>query len=414
MSTANVNALFQGLKSKPSFSKTITIAAGDPEEAILLAARREIRSALRIAFGAFRANLFPDEIRKSLFSRRDFKFHDSARAIHSIDIRFLTQGSHAYGTLNRPAQPEYQEVDLDDGVYVPLPFVDGRPIYSSEGLFRIIQDALAPLAKSKGWTFKQKDTCVRICLPGKNAHIDLPLFAVEQKSFQDLSDLYERQMGTSFRKTIVSLNEILDSTAKNVRLLSSSILLADRQEDWRPSDPKEIHDWFESQVTRYGPVLRRLCRYFKAWRDETWTTCSLSSLTIMVACVEGLKALDLRPTDMRDDLLVLHVANALSDKFQNGKISWRVGEQPLDTNWSASDRQTYVAKARDLAKEVDSALNGTFHKEIVIRRLQSVFGDRFPNAPDAISIAASSQTAAVLQTAPISVAMPIVGTSVSA
>ena len=39
---------------------------------------------------------------------------------------FFTQGSHAYKTQNLPCYAS-QEIDLDDGVYFPMTFVENNP-----------------------------------------------------------------------------------------------------------------------------------------------------------------------------------------------------------------------------------------------------------------------------------------------
>ena len=410
----NANALFQGLKSKPSFNNVITIRPGDAEDKMLREARSEIRKAIRGAFSSFGRQMLDKSLHARLLEGRDPKMQDAARSVQQFDVRFLTQGSHAYLTLIRPAQPDEQEIDLDDGVYVPMPFIGGRPLFSSDGLFAVIERALSPLVKEKGWTFERKDTCVRVCLTGQGAHIDLPLFAVEESAFKDLSNLYEKQLGVSLRKTKGPLNEVFDTGAKNIRLSENQVLLADRKKDWRVSDPKAIHDWFEAQVERYGAVLRRTCRYMKAWRDETWGSCCLPSLALMVACVDALEAMGDRPSESRDDLMILNIAKQLPGKLQAGGIVWRKGETPLDEEWSDDDRTRLVEAANRMFQKIDNALNYTFHSEIVISLLQGIFGDRFPNAPESVDIASASQTAAVLTTDAATVAMPIVGTSVSA
>jgi hypothetical protein len=414
MTRANANALFKGLKSKPSFTNVITIRPGDPEDSMLMDARKILRASIRASFAHFRPSLLTEEMRGSLFERRDYQFQAAAKAMTSVDVRFLTQGSHAYGTLNRPAHPPHQEIDLDDGVYVPMPFVGGRPLFSSEGLFRVVEGAMRPVVQANGWSFKRKDTCIRVSLIGKGGHIDLPLFAVEESDFRNLSAIYEQQTGLTFKTTKARLNETLDTSARNIRLREGRILLADREQDWRPSDPKAIHDWFVDQVKRFGRVLRRQCRYMKAWRDETWSSCSISSLALMVACVDAFAGLNSQPAEDRDDLMFLHVASTLADKFSSGGIAWRPGESSLDGSWSPEERQEYVQKVTHLATEIDAALNGTYNSHIVVNHLRAAFGSRFPEAPESVTVNAASQTAAVLQNKPATVSMPLVGSSVSA
>ena len=413
MTRANANALFAGLKTQQSFNNAIHIQSGDPEDKALISARSKIRAQLRSSFKGIKSYLRRDDIRKVLFVNRGDHFHQQARKLESIDVRFLTQGSHAYGTLIRPAQPQFQEIDLDDGVYVPMPFVEGRPIFSSAGLFEIIQRVLDPLVEREGWHFVRKDTCVRICLPGQNAHIDLPLFAVDINEFVSLANSYKNLKGEGFRKTR-NLNEVFDTEARNIRLAEGRILLADREMDWRPSDPKAIHDWFIEHVKIYGNVLRRSCRYIKGWRDETWQDCNLKSLALMVASVDIIKALDLMPSEERDDLIMLRIAEALPDRIRKGHLTWREGQVPIDENWPPEEREQFAVEAEKLAKILHSALEDVYHPEIIVRHLRDVFGERFPDAPESISLSEADQTGEVLETKASTVAMPLVGTSVSA
>ena len=66
-----------------------------------------------------------------------------------------------------------------------------------------MQKALEPLAEQEGWSFKRKDTCIRLTLNGEGAHIDLPLFAVEEVVLGRLAGIYEERTGTTLRKTAI-------------------------------------------------------------------------------------------------------------------------------------------------------------------------------------------------------------------
>lgn len=412
-STANANALFQGLRSVPSFNNAIHIKKGDHEAALLRDARKKIRSVIRAEFTSLKSMLLDVEFSEKLFDRRDFTFREAAKRFASIDVRFLTQGSYAYETLIRPAWPNIQEIDLDDGIYMPLPFVNGLPLFSSGGLFVLIEKALSPLAKKEGWSFKRKSTCVRIELTGQGAHIDLPLFAVEITEFQLLKQQFEKQVGVDLRESH-NLSVEFDTNARSIRLREGKILLADREEDWRVSDPKAIHDWFIDQIERYGSVLRRICRYTKSWRDHTWDDCDLSSLVLMVICVEALADLEDRPAEDRDDLMMLHVADHLPNTIRKGNITWQEGAPVLDSHWRPYHREEFAEAAEAMAAEIRKALETCYDSRLVVRQLRNVFGDRIPDAPWSVKFRSENQTDKVVRTAPVTVAMPVVGTSVSA
>tara|TARA_R110000787_G_C13435604_1_gene445922 strand:- start:2496 stop:3740 length:1245 start_codon:yes stop_codon:yes gene_type:complete len=413
MTLANANPLFQGIFRPPSFNQTIYIKRGDDEDRLLRDARTKIRRALRTAFSQFAKFVADQDNRQLLLEDRSAEVAKSARGIESLDVRFLTQGSHAYGTLIRPGYVG-QEIDLDDGVYVPMPFLNGQPAFSSKGLFALIERALSPLVEAEGWTFKRKRTCIRIILTGLGAHIDLPLYAVDQGEFTDLRDRFRNTFGTSFRKAD-GLARLLqeDQAGRSIRLSGNGLLLAHRDLDWYASDPQGLHDWFEGQVDIFGEVLRRLSRYGKAWRDVTLGKCDLSSLALMVIACETLEELGDAPSDNRDDEIVLAFANALPSKIRQGGLVWREGEDPLDEDWSSAKREEYAAAADAFAEEVQAALNTTYHGKIVVDHLRSVFGERFPNTPDAVKFGASNQAATILSTAPSKQPSPDVGTSTS-
>jgi hypothetical protein len=414
MTIANANALFQGLKTKASFTKTITIERGDPEDILLRESRKKIRGVIRNAFGGFEGYFRDSNLQPVLLNARDHRFVALAKNLKSLDVRFLTQGSHAYRTLIRPALPN-QEIDLDDGIYVSLPFVGGRPLLTSEGLFQIIERALAQLVESEGWTLKRKDTCVRIQIAPGKAHIDLPLFAVEREGLNVVLLSAQKALGEPIVKTS-RITDLLDgSFRKSLSLAEGSILLAVRgEEDWRKSDPKAIHDWFTDQVDVLGAVVRRLCRYSKAWRDYKLGNCALSSLALMVMCVEALAAMGERPSENRDDLLLLKVVSQFPAKLTTGGLVWRKGESPLDENWTDVERKLFVNSAKAFADTLNSALQHKYDREQIVLAIQGELGKRFPNAPESIDITRGGQTAEVLETKASVVAMPTVGTSVSA
>lgn len=412
MTLANANALFQGLKSKPSFTKAIHIKAGDEEDILLLGARNIIRRQIRAAFAEFRKYLRDSERREELFEDRDLDFKQAGDVLKSVDIRFLTQGSRAYGTLIRPAQPAFQEIDLDDGVYFPMPFVNDRPVFASKALFKLITDILAPLAEKYGWELEPKDTCLRVILTNRNAHIDLPLFAVRQSSFQTLTDAYEKQTGQTARKA-QNLNDSFDNEARSLRLEKADILLAHRKKDWIPSDPKEIHDWFIDQIARFGQVLRRVIRYSKGWRDNVWAESDLSSIALMIACRDCIAELGERPVNDRDDLLMLRVAERLPERIRRGNLCWREDRPAVCEDWDEVEREKMAVAAEAFAAVLDAALNSSTHPTVVVRRLRETYGDRFPDAPESVAIERAAQTSEVVNTKPAKVSFPLVGTSAS-
>src|SRR3546814_4233560 len=97
-----------------------------------------------------------------------------------VEVKFMTQGSFAYKTINDPPQSR-QEIDLDDGMYVPVEFLDsGEPALVAKLLFDFVVETLKPLALTEGWTgVERKPNCVRVKLwPG--AHLNIPIYRSEE------------------------------------------------------------------------------------------------------------------------------------------------------------------------------------------------------------------------------------------
>ena len=412
MTCANAAPLFTGLKRAASFNNNIHITHGDDEDKYLRECRRKIRTALRQKFQNFGAVVADDSFRMLLNEGRGNDFGKKIRSVDIVDIRFLTQGSHAYKTLVRPAFLGTQEIDLDDGIYFPMPFIEDRPLFASAGLFSVVRAALVDLIAAEGWEFgKQKDTCLRVKLPKHYAHIDLPLFAVEETAFSLIKKTLEDRLGGNFRDSI-NLNEALSEFGlRDQRLNDAQILLAHRREDWIPSDPKIIHDWFESKVSTHGPVLRRLCRYLKAWRDKTWATGGPSSIALMALAVAILDALEGNAAETRDDLLTQLVAGQLPNRIRDGNITGPNSLPAFDLGWT--ERSEYVQRSQDFSDALTKALFETTDKQQVVDHLIDQFGIKFPDEPEAVSIDMSDQIGALADVTPATVAAPSVSNSVS-
>jgi len=165
-------------------------------------------------------------------------------------------------------------------MYVRVDFLDGRPALVAQALFQMVEQALAPLCRARGWALdRSKQTCVRVEI-SSDSHIDIPIYSAPRGLEGQLafaSDALQKSMITK------------RAGQEYTRLPSDQIMLAHRDGSWQQSDPLKLHEWVENCVTRYGEDFRRLCRYLKGWRDHTWKGCCLSSITIMAAVAEALK-----------------------------------------------------------------------------------------------------------------------------
>lgn len=384
MTLANAHALFHGQQVGGNYLTKLTIA--DEERAKLMAARKAIRAALR-------------EAASTLAEQEDvWKENDKVSMARGnrpkVVVKFMTQGSFAYKTINAPAQRTHQEIDLDDGMYVPVTFLEGqRPPFAAKALFSFVERVLETLClRNSGWHLdKSKEHCARIKL-WKGAHIDVPIYSIPQDRFQQLVESMERLNILTATFGSSSFSKGLDP------LPSDKIMLAHRSGKWEQSDPQQLNDWVENRVKRYGEVYRRLCRFFKGWRDYTWSDCKLSSICLMASVDEALNQLGGQPASDRDDALILEVAKLLP-AILNGNVKNPVlPNLSLNAHWSADQKTNYVEAATMLQNGMSGALENMSDAESIVGALQRQFGNRIPDRPDLVLI--TSQLEMIRKSAP--------------
>lgn len=409
MTLANAHSLFLGLKADISFKRAIHIDTGDDEDSMLRRADGEIRSAIRSAFRRVGTILDSDEGRRRRVSERAGEAISKSRRVLSLDVRFLRQGSFAYRTLIRPAQQPPQELDLDDGVYVPVEFVGGVPIFRSAAFFYVIEQALEPLLREHpDWELETKDTCVRISFKDKGAHIDLPLFAVDEDEFRRIEKNLNDASDGQARVEKVLNEHRRPGLNDHYRVQPSAILRADREKDWEPSDPKKFQDWFAAWADggQLGPVLRRVSMYGKAWRDYHFEDSALSSMAVMVSSVAALKAIPGKPADNRDDELALLALKRLRSDLNGEGIFHPHTNARLDANIDDAERERLTETLDQSIKSFDAALNFTTNAYVVVKHLRNIFGERLPDLPEAVDIKRAAQVAAYTEEKAATVAHP--------
>lgn len=377
----NLNPLFIGSLSKPGLHQALVLP---PEEREALnEARRIIRAALREGLPALIKQAYP-----TLKKIPTPKFH--------------TQGSCAYETVVWPAHIPPQQVDMDDGCYMPLSFMKGaQPDIASKFFFGAVETVLAPVARRHGWKINPgapKPTCTRIELDATK-HIDIPLYAIPDQEFEKLIQFAEAR----------AAGRILEARADNEwdLLPADTLLLAHREEGWKPSDPRPLRDWIIRQALLKSEQLRRLMRYAKAWRDWIWPNGSApSSILLMVAVDRAMLA-----AETRDDLAFLKIAAKLPDilagEVENPVSPGELLSDRLDEDGIRSD---VVDRARALHAALQHAIMVCDQPEEACRSLRQVFGPRFP--ADAVAIEKVKAAAVVTATPARKVEKePIVGRS---
>ncbi|MCG7983788.1 MAG: hypothetical protein JAY90_13710 [Candidatus Thiodiazotropha lotti] len=340
------------------------------QDQMLRDARKKVRTAIRAAFTEARKYL-KEEVPEA-----------DVEVISKIKPMFLTQGSYAYKTLNTPCQP-CQEIDLDDGVYLPMSFINKEPSKNMEWFFWIVDGALKALAKQEGWEFtKEKSTCSRVTLPG-NAHIDVPLYAIPDERHVKMMESVDLRNALNRKHMSAILFSNNMAVAKQALLDEEDVHLADRESGWRKSDPMAIAIWFKQEIAirgyGSGQRLRRICRFLKGWRDFVWEKGGPSSLTLMVCAVEAYPEDD----QDRDDYALLKVVEKLPAKLSASIHNLAF---PYDSIYPRQNMviEEIVAKANQLHNSLSSALSGSLDKNGVVRSFSDNFGNRIPANPDYI------------------------------
>lgn len=307
---------------------------------------------------------------------------ETLREFIQLKPRFMTQGSFQYKTLNKPFHPG-QEMDIDDGTYLPMPIFESKPKIGHQLLTLLVDSALKSLAnENRGWKFEAKRTCGRIKITDKRTHIDVPMYAIPREQFLQKEAASMLSMDSN-RKIIESKANLKDEESYR-RLDSDCVNLALRDDKpgspkWMNSDPKVVEDWFIGECRRIGFHLRDICRFMKAWRDAQWNLGGPSSICLMAATVE---VLNKKAHDTSDIASVVKiVAENLPYEFRKGVESPDdTDERPLFPPESEhNDREkNIICKLEDLSTLLSKAENAET-KLSALNILSEVFGERVKN-----------------------------------
>lgn len=304
--------------------------------------------------------------------------------------RFYIQGSRAYKTLNSPCTTPPQQSDIDDGVYLPLSVMreESSPRLAIGLFFDAVVDVLEPICGRRGWQVESKDTCVRVTI-SPNAHIDLPLYVIPDTLFLLIKASMESRGHVTFDAAI-------DSERDSWKTLpSDKILLADRKQGWRKSDPMAMKNWFKRECQEKGEQLVRVVRYLKAFRDKQWIDKGPSSILLMAAACPLFEYFD-----KRDDRALLNVVKGIPDALRGGVRSPIDPEASLTAHMPKESISEAVEVFEHFAKYLEGAISAT-DAHTAHNWLRSMLGDRFPNAPHRMKPNPESMPASIATIAPL-------------
>lgn len=390
----NAHRAFQSATNEDNFLRRLT-----PDDAYLDELRRArelIRETLKGAFRDWETHVSQTEL-----------FEDAARAVilasgrkPTLSPKFRGQGSYSYHTLNCPTYLPPQEMDFDDGMFLPVSFLTQNnrtgPSVVSSGYFAAVERSLLPLCNKKGWTLnpgKARPSCVRISLNNGRSHMDIALYAIPDEQFRILLEKAASERGLEFADAV---NDNVISFAEDVyrEIDANQIMLAHREEGWKLSDPRKLEDWFNEGVERHGQQLRRVCRYLKGWRDANWNSCKLSSIALMACAVRAFDESS-NVFEGRDDQALLMVVARLPE-FLSQQIVNPIIQGRLDEGWDQSGcRIEFVNAAKKLHQNLEAALAGG-NSDAAIKALCSIFGPHFPDDASLISAEAYDKMPAIL------------------
>lgn len=341
---------------------------------LMVECREIIRLRLRDEFTALRA----------LYRKSD---PDNKEGLNELVPRFFTQGSRAYKTQNFPCHLN-QQLDLDDGVYFPMKFIESNPKASKRALLIVVKSVLNKLASEKGWIFSSKKMCFRLEVH-RQIHVDVPVYAIPEEKYIQLVEA-KSALNASFASMDIEKFQTLEPDQVYIALI-------DDNEPWKKSDPKELHNWFIAEKRRY-PFLQNISRYLKAWRDYQWESGGPSSIMLMVATAKVLNDLPKQPELECEALLT--ITNALPEIFQEDI------NNPIDRDEnmfpSRCKNEHEIADIREKVLELSNAISFAMcqakNKQDSVDALRGVFGDRLPDREDWIK---EKITASAIRKAPV-------------
>lgn len=388
----NAHRVFKSDTEIPSYLSALTL--DDKTENELRAARDEIRQTLRDGLREWPVMITKRELLESI-------------ALDSNPVlrpKFRMQGSFSYRTCNLPAQRN-QEIDLDDGVFLPVSFLNQggniHPEIASRGYFVAVERVLAPLCKKRSWDLiTDKASCVRVQI-SKQAHIDLALYAIPDTDFETLVETAMARAMTQdralVRKNFEDSAEFAD--AQYVDLPDDHIMLAHRNEGWKKSDPRKLEDWFRAALKVHGEQLRRVCRYLKGWRDHQWSSSRLASIALMSAVVTAYQEAKTKIADNRDDKALLMVVERLSTILKGNIKNPVVEGARLDEGWTDEERAQYVDYAKTFENRLRHTLHQTMDANAALAALTVSLGERIPD--DASLISYDTDSSSELSSPPV-------------
>ena len=288
-------------------------------------------------------------------------------------IRFLTQGSFVYRTLNHPARIPPQQMDLDDGIYFRASDVR---VFKPWMLLDVMESILGEWAKRNGWKSVRKPNCCRAILlvaggGAEDKHIDWPLYAIrdDQMGALEKGESHKARYLAAYREWDMPYYPFADE-----------VLLAHREEGWVPSDPRKVIDWAADMKRKHGAKFTNVCRYIKAWRDHQWANSPLTSITIMAIVARAFD--EKAQSDDKEDGFLFWATRYVAPCLESGVYApFDLSEQLDKGITNEEERGDIQNRAQELFKAMQRAIYGGLSRSEVCDLMRKHFGERWPPPP---------------------------------
>ena len=251
--------------------------------------------------------------------------------------KFYSQGSFPLNTNLNPIKKTTsdgdvkEEYDLDDGVYFICPESERKEPVTYHDRIKKAVDGHAD-------SVIDKTTCVRVVYTDGH-HIDLPSYWLEKDG--------------------------------------NTPQLTHKSKGFTESDPKAFKDWVDDKISNANSngQLRRIIRYFKAWKD--FREDKNSSLKLPSGFILTILACQNFSKDDRDDLGLKNTAEAIKAVLNYSFSCYRPTVPTNEELLADYSKDIVVKELGNLISNAQKAIDSNCEKE-ASKFWRKVFGDRFP------------------------------------
>lgn len=241
-------------------------------------------------------------------------------------VSFFKQGSYKMGTMIKTKD---DECDFDDGVYL-----SDKPEKSASTVQGWIKEAVKDATSTPP---QHKKKCIRVIYQG-DYHIDLPVY------FERESDAHPS--------------------------------LADKDDGWDLSDPREFLEWFDKQKDDEGQLVR-IIRYLKAWGDHKRNKMP-NGLSMSVLAANNMVI------NERDDIALKDTLITIQNDIQYNFHCYMPTTPKDDLLAKLDDTQkdNFLDRLADFISDAKKAVDDEKNQLNASKLWKKHLGDRFPEGED--------------------------------